>query len=98
MAHCARPRKCRMAALRAAASMARDAMSAAADHAPSNARAARLGGRWHLALLGRVEARNGDLVVTRFNSQPTAALLARLALQPQRMHPREELAELLWPG
>ena len=58
----------------------------------------RLAGRWQLALLGRVEARNGDLVITRFNSQPTAALLARLALWPQRTHAREELAELLWPG
>jgi len=57
-----------------------------------------LAGRWQLSLLGRVEARNGELLITRFNSQPTAALLARLALLPQRVHAREELAELLWPG
>ena len=55
-------------------------------------------GCWQVALLGRVEARNGDLLITRFNSHPTAALLARLALYPQRLHPREELAELLWPN
>lgn len=57
-----------------------------------------MAGRWQVALLGRVEARNGDLLITRFNSHPTAALLARFALYPQRLHPREELAELLWPG
>ena len=76
-------------------------MTAAAHRQPEDgpsAAAPRLGGRWQVNLLGRVEARNGELLVTRFNSQPTAALLARLALQPQRMHPREELAELLWPG
>lgn len=55
-------------------------------------------GFWHVCLLGRVEARSGPLLITRFNSQPTAALLARLALEPHRLHPREELAELLWPG
>ncbi len=54
--------------------------------------------RWQVLLLGRVEARRGGLSITRFNSQPTAALLARLALFPLRSHPREELAELLWPG
>ena len=57
-----------------------------------------MGGHWRVVLLGRVEARNGDMLLTRFSSQPTAALLARLALNPQRVHPREELAELLWPG
>jgi len=67
--------------------------------APASARPVpRLSGRWRVVLLGRVEARNGELAITRFNSQPTAALLARLALAPQRMHPREELIELLWPG
>lgn len=54
--------------------------------------------RWQLQLLGRIEARRGDLLISRLPTSATAALLARLALQPQRMHPREELAELLWPG
>ncbi len=55
------------------------------------------GGHWQLRLLGAMEARNGEVLVTRFVSRPTAALLARLALWPQRMHPREELIDLLWP-
>ncbi len=53
---------------------------------------------WRITLLGRVEARRGDTVVSRFESSRVAALLARLVLAPRRQHPREELAELLWPG
>lgn len=53
---------------------------------------------WQLRLLGAVEARRGDQVVTRWPSRPAALLLARLALAPQRAHPREEMVELLWPG
>jgi predicted ATPase len=74
-------------------------MAATADHPDrASADAPRMAGRWQVVLLGRVEARNGELLITRFNSQPTAALLARLVLFPQRAHAREELAELLWPG
>jgi predicted ATPase len=72
-------------------------MSVAARPDPDPLPAPRLLGRWQVLLLGRVEARNGELVLTRFNSQPTAALLARLALRPQQAHAREELADLLWP-
>ena len=57
-----------------------------------------LSGRWSVRLLGRLEASNGDVKLSHFVSQPIAALLARLALLPQRAHPREELIELLWPG
>lgn len=35
--------------------------------------------------------------ITRFESQKTAALLAFLALHPERVHPREELCAYLWP-
>lgn len=35
---------------------------------------------------------------SRFPSRAIAALLARLALAPERAHAREELVELLWPG
>jgi len=56
------------------------------------------GGRWEIRLLGGLQARNGDVVLTHLPSRPIAALLARLALFPQREHAREELAELLWPG
>jgi predicted ATPase/tetratricopeptide (TPR) repeat protein len=53
---------------------------------------------WTLRLLGTVEARRGHERITRWPSRAAAALLARLALAPQRSHPREELVELLWPG
>jgi DNA-binding SARP family transcriptional activator len=36
-------------------------------------------------------------VIDRFATRNTGALLARLAFQPDRAHPREELACLLWP-
>ncbi|MGC4043296.1 MAG: winged helix-turn-helix domain-containing protein [Armatimonas sp.] len=52
---------------------------------------------WKIALLGRVEVRFGTREVTRFESTRVVALLARLALFPNRIHPREELIELLWP-
>ena len=48
-------------------------------------------------MLGWMRAQSGDLTVTRFRTQKTALLLARLALFPRRTHPREELADLLWP-
>ena len=62
------------------------------------ARALLLGGVWTVRVLGALEALNGEVKLTHFVSQPIAALLARLALLPQRAHPREELVELLWPG
>lgn len=52
---------------------------------------------WHIRLLGTLEARQGDLILTRFATSRVAALLARLALLPHRTHSREELAGLLWP-
>ena len=60
--------------------------------------APRHGGLWQVRVLGALELRNGDVRVIRYASRPIAALLARLALLPDRMHPREELIELLWPG
>lgn len=55
------------------------------------------GSFWHVQLLGGVIVRSGDLRVEKLPSRGTAALLARLALFPQRAHAREELATLLWP-
>lgn len=55
------------------------------------------GPRWHLCLLGAVRLQDATTVHTRFATRAVAALLARLALAPQRDHPREELTELLWP-
>lgn len=54
--------------------------------------------RWAVRLLGAVEVQAGGVCITRFPSRAAVLLLARLALAPQRMHPREELVELLWPG
>jgi len=54
--------------------------------------------RWRLRLLGAVEAFDGMQRIQRFPSRAVAALLARLALAPERAHAREELVELLWPG
>ncbi len=52
-----------------------------------------------LRLLGGFEIeRAGRVELTRLPSRAAALLLARLALQPKRQHPREELVELLWPG
>ena len=53
---------------------------------------------WDVSLLGGLRATRGTLTLTQFGSRAVAALLARLALYPQREHPREELIELLWPG
>jgi len=52
---------------------------------------------WHIRLLGTLEARQGTAAISRFATSRVAALLARLALLPQRTHSREELAGLLWP-
>ena len=53
---------------------------------------------WQVKLLGGLQVQRGDLTLANFGSRSVAALLARLALYPQRSHAREELIELLWPG
>ena len=52
---------------------------------------------WQVQLLGGFQVRQGDRLVSRFKTYKTAALLARLALFPERGHTREELIGLLWP-
>ena len=52
---------------------------------------------WRIRLLGRVRVTFGTQEVTHFDSSRVVALLARLALYPERIHPREELIDLLWP-
>jgi predicted ATPase len=52
---------------------------------------------WRIELLGGLRATSGTTVLTQFGSRRIAALLARLALAPQRSHSREELIDLLWP-
>jgi len=52
---------------------------------------------WTIEMLGCLRARRGDRVVERFRTHKTAALLALLAHEGLRDHPREALIELLWP-
>ena len=52
---------------------------------------------WNISLLGGLSVRQESLVVERFRSQKFGALLAYLALHPERRHPREELADRFWP-
>jgi predicted ATPase len=54
--------------------------------------------RWQVRLLGTVEASDGLQTLQHFPTRAVAALLARVAMAPQRAHAREELIELLWPG
>lgn len=53
---------------------------------------------WRVGLLGGVQLDGAAQTLHRLPSRAVAALLARLALWPQRLHAREELVELLWPG
>jgi predicted ATPase len=52
---------------------------------------------WQVQLLGGLRATRGNSVIAQFPSRPVAMLMARLAMQPQRRHAREELIDLLWP-
>lgn len=48
-------------------------------------------------MFGWLRAVRGDLTVTKFESYKTSCLLAYLALNSDTSHPREVLAEMLWP-
>src|SRR5437773_7113587 len=48
-------------------------------------------------MFGGLVARQGDTVLTHFETRKVGALLAMLALHIHRAHPRELLAEQLWP-
>lgn len=52
---------------------------------------------WHISMLGEFRAENGSHTLTRFRTHKTASLLAFLAFYRDRSHPRDELADLLWP-
>ncbi len=56
---------------------------------------------WQVRLLGTVEVADREgagAQHVKLPSRAAAALIARLALWPERAHAREELVELLWPG
>lgn len=57
-----------------------------------------MGSLWKVELLGTFEAKSRGRVVSRFRTRRVASLLAYLALHPKRVHTRDEIAELLWPG
>ena len=52
---------------------------------------------WHVELLGGVRATSESCVVSHFESRKAVSLMAYLAYHRDRTHPREALAEMLWP-
>src|SRR2546423_1256989 len=52
---------------------------------------------WRIELLGGIRATCEDRVVSHFETRRAASLLAFLACHRKRPHPREVLAEMLWP-
>ncbi len=52
---------------------------------------------WRVRLLGGLEARRGDVVVTHFRTRKTASLFAFLAYHTGSAHTRDRMVELLWP-
>lgn len=56
-----------------------------------------MGRVWRVELLGGLRARRGEQTVSRFGLGSSGLLLAHLALPVGRIHPREALAEWLWP-
>src|SRR5689334_987492 len=53
--------------------------------------------RIRIEVLGGLRLICNGRMVDRYPTQKTAALLGRLALFPDRLHPREELIDLFWP-
>jgi predicted ATPase len=53
--------------------------------------------RWQVQLLGGFSARRGGVSHERLPTRFALLLLARLLLEPRRVHGREELAQWLWP-
>lgn len=79
--------------------MADDADLATSPFAAAPQRPAPAAARWQLRLLGAFELQHAaQPAATRLPGRAAMALLARLALWPQRQHARETLVELLWPG
>lgn len=52
---------------------------------------------WRVELLGGLRVLGEGVLITQFEARKTTALLALLALRPERVHPREELIVALWP-
>jgi predicted ATPase/DNA-binding SARP family transcriptional activator len=54
--------------------------------------------RCRISMLGSLRARQGEREISRFRSERTGGLLAYLAYHLGESHPREVLAETIWPG
>ncbi|MBB6049972.1 ATP-binding protein [Armatimonas rosea] len=52
---------------------------------------------WFIELFGELRAVCAEKSVEKFRTDRCRLLLAILAARPERMHPREELGDLLWP-
>jgi predicted ATPase/DNA-binding SARP family transcriptional activator len=52
---------------------------------------------WRVELLGTFKANRDQESISRFRTRRVASLLAYLASFRQRLHPRDEIAEMLWP-
>ncbi len=52
---------------------------------------------WHIELLGRLRAADGEREITRFRAANMAALFAYLAYYADKPHPREILIDEMWP-
>ena len=68
----------------------RDMESDTQDNGPQKA-------KWRIELFGGVRATCGSRVISHFESRKAVSLLAYLARYRNRMHPRDVLAEMLWP-
>lgn len=53
--------------------------------------------RLRVEMLGWLQGRAGRQMIGRFRTRKTAALFAYLAYYSDRRHPREQLAQMLWP-
>jgi len=53
--------------------------------------------RCRVEMLGGLRVLQGEREVARFSTQKTGALLGYLAYHLDHAHPREVLAEVLWP-
>ena len=53
--------------------------------------------QWRVEMLGGLRVVGDEHLITQFGARKTTALLALLALRPERVQPREELAAQLWP-
>ncbi len=52
---------------------------------------------WTIELLGQLSVQQAGRQITRFRTQKTGLLLAYLALNSERLHPRDEIIERFWP-